>query len=764
MPASTMTRVVKSAAGVFLLASIACSLNPLKERQKYLDRADNYFARSKFQEAVIEYRNAVQKDGVYAPARAKLAAAYERLGQLQEALAEYIRAADLDPQNVRYQLSAGRYLLAAARYDDALARAEKALRIEPQNVDALVLHGNSLAHLKEFDRALADIEEAIRIDPENGTSYANLGAVQLAHGNRPEAEASLKKAIELAPKWVNGYLALGNYYWALARRNDAERSYAAALKVSEMDPMANRAMAALLMATGRAPQAETYVKRVVEALPSNRTMTALADYYESIGRTGDVVRVLEPVVKSSPGFHAASDRLALAYAASGRRDKAYEIANTRLSRSSTDAATLLLKGKLLLGDNKRIEALENIQAAANADASNVEARFLLGKLYASRGDTSAAVQAFTGVLALNPQAVAAQVELSKAYLVGGNAQESLRVAQDAARVAQGSLVVRLNLLHNMIAAGQPDAADVEVRKLLIQYPQSAAVLVQSGLLAAQQKKPGVARAQFTRALELDSTSIEAVAGLVGLDLDMRDFAAAKARVDRLTAENGTKPVLLLLAARTYGVAGDLDGAQRFLTRAVETDPTFLPAYSLMAQMYTRQGKLDAARQEFDRLAQHQSKPVAALTASGMLLEAQGNTAEARVRYERALTVDPRASVAANNLAWIMAENGGDLNQALQLAQSATSATPDVPEIMDTLGWVYLKKDLPALAIPLFERSAEKQPANATYPYHLGLALSRTGDADKAKTAFDRALKASPSAEQRTDIQKAAAQIARRGND
>jgi len=742
----------------------ACSRNPLRERQKSLDKADNYFARSKFQEAVLEYRNAVQKDGVYAPARAKLAAAYERLGRLQEALAEYVRAADLEPQNVGYQLSAGRYLLAAARYDDALARAEKALSIQPQNVEALVLRGNALAGLKEFDRALADLEDAIRIDPQNGSSYANLGAVQLAHGDRPEAEASLKKAIELAPKRVNGYLALGSYYWATGRREDAEQAYAEALKVNEKDPVANRAMAMLLMATGRAPRAEVYVKRVVDALPSNTTLVVLADYYQSIGRSADVIRVLEPVVKSNPAFHVASERLAIAYAASGQRDKAYEIANAWLSRSPNDPVALLLKGKLLLRDNKRSEALDSIQAAAKADTSNVEARFIVGKLYASRGDTSAAAQAFREVLALNPQAAAAQVELSRVYLSGGNARESLRVAQDAARTAQGSLVVRLNLVHNQIATGQLDAAGGEVKKLLVQYPQSASVLVQSGLLAAQQKKAAAARAQFTRALELDPASVEAQAGLVAVDLDARDFAAAKARVDRLTADGNVTPALLLLAARSYRVSHDLDAAQRFLARAVEMDPTFLPAYSLMAQMYARQGKLDEARQQFDRLAEHQSKPVAALTASGMLFEAQGKIPEARARYERAVGADPKASVAANNLAWIMAENGEDLNQALQLAQSATATTPDVPEMMDTLGWVYLKKDLPALAIPLFERSAEKQPANATYSYHLGLALSRTGDADKAKTAFDRALKANPSAERRTDIQRAAAQIARRGND
>jgi len=283
--------------------------------------------------------------------------------------------------------------------------------------------------------------------------------------------------------------------------------------------------------------------------------------------------------------------------------------------------------------------------------------------------------------------------------------------------------------------------------------------VQNGLLAAQQKKPAAARASFNRALELEPSSIDALAGTVGLDVDARDFASARARVDRRVSEDGSNPALLLLAARVYVASNDPAGAERLLKRAIEVDATFLPAYGLMAQLYVRQGKLESARQEFDRLAERQSKPVAPLTAAGMLLQAEGNVKEARVRYERAVAVDPKASVAANNLAWIIAETGGDLNQALQLAQTATSTSPDVPEMMDTLGWIYYKKDLASLAIPLFARSAEKQPANATYHYHLGLAYSHTGEPAKAKAAFDRALTANPSAETRAEIQKAVEQVA-----
>ena len=52
-------------------------------------------------------------------------------------------------------------------------------------------------------------------------------------------------------------------------------------------------------------------------------------------------------------------------------------------------------------------------------------------------------------------------------------------------------------------------------------------------------------------------------------------------------------------------------------------------------------------------------------------------------------------VAANNLAWMFAETGENLDMALQLAQAATRRVPEQPEIQDTLGWIYYKKGLAA---------------------------------------------------------------------
>ena len=62
---------------------------------------------------------------------------------------------------------------------------------------------------------------------------------------------------------------------------------------------------------------------------------------------------------------------------------------------------------------------------------------------------------------------------------------------------------------------------------------------------------------------------------------------------------------------------------------------------------------------------------------------------------------------------------------------------------DTLAWIYYKKDLPRLAVPLLEDAIAKDPRRATYHAHLGLVYAKAGDKARAKASLTRALELEP---------------------
>jgi Tfp pilus assembly protein PilF len=184
----------------------------------------------------------------------------------------------------------------------------------------------------------------------------------------------------------------------------------------------------------------------------------------------------------------------------------------------------------------------------------------------------------------------------------------------------------------------------------------------------------------------------------------------------------------------------------------------MDAYGMLGQVYLSQKKLDQARTEFERLVQKQPRSVGAHTLIGLILQQQGKAAEAMDQYRRTIEINPKAAVASNNLAWMQATSGGNLDQALQYAQAAQQVLPEQAEVNDTLGYIYLKKNIPTLAVGPMLKAVEKDPKNATYRYRLGEAYLKSGNKVQAKTALAAALEMTPTFPEAAEARALLAQV------
>jgi tetratricopeptide (TPR) repeat protein len=747
-----LIRGVLGAAVALLL--VACT-DPQVKKQQYLESGNGYFDKKMYSHAVVEYRNAVAIDATFGEARKKLADALALSGQGSAAFGEYVRAADLLPNDVDAQIDAGTLLLGAGKSQDALQRAEAALKIEPNNVEALVLRGSALSGLTSNEEALKAIEGAIQLDPQRGRSYSSLALVQLAQGDRNKAEAAFRRAIELSPKDVQAHMALGNFYWAAGQVREAEQSFRTALTLDPADRALNRFMASLMASTGRRAEAEKYVLRIADSSSNPVDTLSLADYYLMMDRPKDAIARLEklPDTRQPIVIH----RLARAYSAAGDQTKAQGLVDEALKINATDATALSLKSTLLLRSGQYDGALAAAQSAVAADPSSADAQFAMGRLYAIRGDEYAARTAFREAIRINPRAAAAQVALASVESQAGASEEAARLASEVTKNQPGNLTARLVLVRNLIATREFPRADHEIKALVASYPDNAAVRAQEGRQALARNDLPLALVALERARKLDPKSFEVTSLLVTLDLRRNDTAGAKARVEEFVKVQPTTDALLL-AARTYTSLKDSDSAEKMLRATIEMDPALVTPYDMLGRLYLNQGKLDQALSQFETLAQKQSRPVEAITMAGMILEKQGKNDLARTRYEQALRLDPNAATAANNLAWILAEAGQDLDRAIDLAKIATAASPDTPAVIDTLGWAWLKKREPQLAIPLFQRCVELEPANGWYHYHLGLAYDQAGDRDRARASLQRAFRGGTNAATKTEIDKLLARL------
>ncbi|HEY1496134.1 MAG TPA: tetratricopeptide repeat protein, partial [Candidatus Solibacter sp.] len=159
----------------------------------------------------------------------------------------------------------------------------------------------------------------------------------------------------------------------------------------------------------------------------------------------------------------------------------------------------------------------------------------------------------------------------------------------------------------------------------------------------------------------------------------------------------------------------------------------------IGETYRRKGDLAHAVTALQRSSALRPGHAIVVSTLALVLDAMGRKADAAAKYREVLELNPNDGVAMNNLA----ETGGDLDDALRLAQHALRLLPDLAEVADTLGWIYLKKNVSARAIEVFRDLVEKHPNDITYHYRLGMALAQLGDNFAASAELRAALKLNP---------------------
>jgi tetratricopeptide (TPR) repeat protein len=166
-------------------------------------------------------------------------------------------------------------------------------------------------------------------------------------------------------------------------------------------------------------------------------------------------------------------------------------------------------------------------------------------------------------------------------------------------------------------------------------------------------------------------------------------------------------------------------------------------YINLAELYRRTNRVDEAVREYERLLDKNPKAASAHMMLGMIAEQRNEVEKAQRYYRKTLEINPNFAPAANNLAWLIAENGGNLDEALAHAENALAQQGDNGHIADTLGWIYYKKNAHLKAVSLLEEATQKLPENPVVRYHLGMAFFKKGDSVNAKKTLGLALKMSP---------------------
>src|SRR5205823_5226302 len=142
-----------------------------------------------------------------------------------------------------------------------------------------------------------------------------------------------------------------------------------------------------------------------------------------------------------------------------------------------------------------------------------------------------AIKAYEQVLKLQPRPLAAALGLSRLYLTSGNASKATTYSQQALAMQPDNPEARSLLVRSKLMAGDLRAATEEMVALQKAFPDAVGVAKLSALVELASKKPEAARVSYERILKTAPRDVEALAGLIRIDVAAGHANAAVARID-----------------------------------------------------------------------------------------------------------------------------------------------------------------------------------------------------------------------------------------
>jgi tetratricopeptide (TPR) repeat protein len=770
--------------GLFcLLFAVAVFLagctNPERAKAEHVAKGEAYLKDSKFQEASLEFRNAIQIDDKLAAAHWGLARAFEGLERFPEMLDELRKTVSLDQNNLEARIKLGNYYLGGSRgRADVIAESERLakeiLAKDPNNIEGHILMGSVLFAQNQKDKAFEELNQAIKLDPNRVESYLSMAKFYIANKDPQKAEELFTRAISINGNSALAHTEYGKFLAQTNRGAEAEAELRKAVDVAPSDRNARFMLASYYLVTRQLDKAEAAYKVVAALEPEKpESQAVLADFYSAINRADDAVRIYQGILSKSPDYLQGRYRLAEILLAKGDTQAASTQIEEALKKDSNDRQALLLRARLKVQGNqpdKLKSAIEDLKEVLRQEPNSRAGLYFMAQFNFNLGMIDQA-RAFAADLEKNyPDYLPAKLMQLQIALASGDGKGATALANELisrldrtapdrenspqllAEIREKTYLTRgsAELQSKNAAAARKDfeaARDIA--------PQDPVVYNSIALVAVAENKPQDAITSFESALNVDATNFDALNGLIALYAKDKQLDKAHARVDQALNSYPNVASLHYLKAQIYGFQQNTQSVETELNRALELDPNYLPAYSALASLYINTKQEDRAIAQYQKIISIRPDNATPYTLIGILEDQRKNYDVAADNYRKALEKDPNAVIAANNLAWLYAVTGtGNLDEALRLAQGVVQKNQNVAGFIDTLGWVYYKKNLHTAAVEQLRKAvalneAQARAANvspsAAYHYHLGMALKGKGDKGESRRELETAIRLSEKA-------------------
>lgn len=582
-----------------------------------------------------------------------------------------------------YDFALAKLLAEEGRPRQALQRMERAIRKLPEEPVLRIEYARLLLGAGQAERALEEVARARQLAPEDRDVLAAVAELHLAEGLRSaESLAAAQSALE-----------------TLSRLPDP-------------DPRWMLSLAEIYLQQEEPARAARILRDVDERLPGNRVVTMmLTQALIRGGKLEEAARRLRNVLKRDPDdLHSRLTLAELQREAGEFADEASTLAGAPPTQRQDEEVRRRLS--LALTRSGDVEAaLGPLEKLLEERAATPDDRFLYGYVLAALGDNEQAAKVLTALLDEEPLQPEWPIELSRVLQRLQRNDEGIRHLEEAAaalrrdRRPDAAAEVATARLERLAEQGSwpriVKALRGSLDELPEQYRERAAELLLEGLRESQRNDEAL---ELLRSGELPLPDVALdIQEVETLRRAGREDAARRLLRDIATSEDPQRKMAAGLIHRQWGEAAR---SVALLEEAAAARPEHLGGLYVLAQAYYEDGRKEDAEETLRRLLSEQSDIASALNDLGYMLAEEGrDLEEARRMTERAVRLDPDNGAYVDSLGWALFRLGR-LDEAQKYLERAARLMPDDPEILEHLGDVYRARGDHGAAQRAYRRALE----------------------------------------------------------
>ena len=745
-----------------------------------MDRGNKYFAERKYKEASILYRRALNKDLRSPDAWYRLGLVNAKLGALAEARKDFSRAMELNPANQDAVIQLGDLDLAFYLLEPAAGRPY-------------------LADLKEIS------ERLLKRDPRSFHGLRFSGSIALASHDLPAAIGAFEAANQVLPDQPELVLALVQALFAAQRNEAAERLANRLIENRKTFAPIYDALYIQFLRGNRPELAEQVLETKIANNPAKGTyLIQLASFYVLAHRPADVLTTLARLTSDSKKFpdgHLEAgeffvqvrdypaalrefqggerryppqnvkatriyrEKIAEVLATEGARGQAGDLVAVLLKEDSKDPEARALHATLLLdsGEPRQVKAaLSELRELTTAMPFNATLHFNLGRAYMAGGDQQnllLAREQLEIALRIDPHHAPAKLAWAELALARGEPAGALQAADEVSRDDPANPKARLIRASSFLKMAEPERARGELTQLLGASPPSSILNdARDELAELDLREQRYKQAEVGFHALVQANDGRGALGLIESGIAQGQWQQALQIASDQIQRSPERQEYRMAMAHVYAASGNFPAAAVQFQAMIGKDPKSASLYLRLGEARINGGDSAGAMSAFQTA--HQLAPADAVPALDLavLYDETGRLEEARREYQFVIQLQPENAAALNNLAYLDADEGVDLDQALARAQRAQQSMPDNPNVQDTLALVYIRKNLTNDGLRMLRDLVSRNPDNPAFRLHLALALYQKGDRAWAKRELQAASRSQPNPKQQDKIKELLAKI------